>query len=120
MMSTQGATLRRWGFILVLAAAAPGCGGDAGSGATSDASLAPMCGARPDGATPGCFAQPSSMLCTPSGCDSLCGAGLTPVTCTAQAPVLTIPAPAPDAGCTIVRIPTPSTTLFYCCPCPAR
>jgi len=111
--------MRAWGFILVLGIGMPACGGDAESRPTSGASLAPMCQARPDPATPGCFANPSSMLCSPTGCQSLCAGGQTPVTCTRSGQTGPIPAPDAGAGCTIVAIPTPSNELFYCCPCGA-
>ena len=102
----------------------PGCGGDGGapgSRTTSSASAAQMCQARPDETTAGCFATPSSMLGSPTGCQSLCAAGQTPVTCS-SGPSTTGQIPAPDlnGGCTIVAIPTPQNELFYCCPCGAN
>lgn len=115
-MATRAAAL-----ILFLGLGATACDGDgAGPPATATASGSPMCQARPDDSTPGCFATPSSMLCSPTGCQSLCGGGQTPVTCS-RGPAMTgeIPAPDASAGCTIVVIPTPSNELFYCCPCGA-
>jgi hypothetical protein len=119
MMWRPGTGRRALGIILLLGIGASGCGGDADSHPKEAASVAPSCQAPPDGATPGCFATPSSMLCSPTECKSLCTAGLTPVTCTGSGPMGPIPAPEPNAGCTIVAIPTPSNQLFYCCPCGA-
>jgi len=117
-MRTEGMVMRAWGLIVLLGIGVAGCG-DAGSRPASAASLSAMCQARPDGATPGCFASPSSMLCSPSQCQSLCAAGQTPVTCMGSGPTGVIPAPDSSAGCTIVPLPTPSNELFYCCPCGA-
>jgi len=107
-------------LILLLALGVPGCGGDEqGDAGTSAARLSPMCQERPDDATPGCFATPSSMLCAPAGCQSLCSQGQTPVTCSSAQATGPIPVPDAHAGCTAVVIPTPSSELFYCCPCSA-
>lgn len=111
--------MRRAVSILMLTLWAASCDADAGSRPTSAASVSPICQARPDQATPGCFASPSAMLCSPSGCQSLCAGGQTPVVCSSAQPAGPIPAPDLDAGCSVVPIPTPSSELFYCCPCGA-
>jgi len=105
--------------IVMLALGAAGCDGDGGRGPTSTAATPPVCQARPDGTASGCFASPSSRACSPNGCQSLCGAGQTPVVCSAAQPPEPIPAPDSDAGCTLLPIPTPVGQLFYCCPCGA-
>jgi hypothetical protein len=111
--------MRAWGLVLLLGIGMPACGGDAGSRPTSGASPSPVCQARPDTTSSGCFATPSSMICSPTGCQSLCAGGQTPVTCTGSGQTAPIPAPDASAGCTVVAIPTPSNELFYCCPCGA-
>lgn len=81
--------MRTSGFLLVivlgLGLPAAGCGGNpnpsAGSTATTAASLSPLCQPRVDEVTPACFAEPTATICSPSGCQSLCAARLTPVTC---------------------------------------
>ena len=102
-------------FVLLLLS--PGCGTDDTAHPTSAASVPAMCQARPDDTTPGCFANASSMLCSPSGCQSLCKDGQTPVVCLGAQATGPIPTPDANAGCTVVAIPTPSNELFYCCPC---
>ena len=108
-------------FTLVLGLLVASCGGGGGGPeTTASASLTPLCQPRPATAGAGCFATPSSTLCAPSGCQSLCAAADTPVTCTSDGPTGPIPAPDAAAGCTIVPIPTPSSELYYCCPCGGR
>jgi hypothetical protein len=57
---------------------------------------------------------------TPGGgtvtCRDLCSATEYALTCSGADPS-EIPAPDPSLNCTILPIPTPSTALFYCCPC---
>jgi hypothetical protein len=80
----------------------------------------------------GCFAGPAGQSCEVSNgatvnadgavsggtesCKPLCGASQYELTC--MSPVGQI-APDPDSAlnCQIIPLPTPSGTLFYCCPC---
>ena len=61
---------------------------------------------------------------TPDGevvsCSDYCSATQYALSCHAAASsdsIPTIPSPAPSLNCTVIPIPTPSTSLFYCCPC---
>jgi hypothetical protein len=82
----------------------------------------------------GCFAGTPAQICQVSNgatvnvadgavsggtetCKPLCGASQYELTCVAAA--LTAVPPDPDSalGCQGIPIPTPSSSLYYCCPC---
>src|SRR5664279_3618267 len=82
----------------------------------------------------GCFASPPAQICQVSNgatinladggvtggtesCSSLCGPSQYEMTCRGAAPMGTVPNLDPSLGCQVIPIPTPSSTLFYCCPC---
>jgi hypothetical protein len=62
-----------------------------------------------NGSFVGCRPEPTSNMCDPSSYAMTClGSGIMPVS---------ISQPASGLNCKVVTIPTPSNTLFYCCPC---
>jgi hypothetical protein len=85
-----------------------------------------------DGSSTGCAPEPTFPVCqVPSGSIVLAdGATVAPDGAPAPAEcrdacgvdeyALSCENAAPDTAlhCTVVPVPTPSTTLFYCCPCP--
>lgn len=93
------------------------CQGDGAGPGVDQAAKAVLCPAQPEPAVPGCFAQESSQICSPDGCNDLCDASETPVTCSKTELSGPIPEPDAAAGCRILRLPTPATSLFYCCKC---
>ncbi len=73
---------------------------------------------------PGCTGSaPAGQICNQGDgtCTSLCGSGTYEMTCTSggsgSGGGASIPQPDSSLGCTILRIPTPSTSLYYCCAC---
>jgi hypothetical protein len=129
----------------LLAVLATACSGVANSGSTSsNQGLAAQDGgtchypagvdvnSSPSG--PGCFGGPARQICQVSNgatinaedggvsggtesCKSLCGASQYEMTCSAAAVNAVSPDPDSALGCQVIPIPTPSSTLFYCCPC---
>ena len=82
----------------------------------------------------GCFAHPPGQICQVSNgatvnaadgavsggtetCKSLCGASEYELTCNGAAVNAIAPEPDSALGCQTIPIPTPSSTLSYCCPC---
>jgi hypothetical protein len=86
-----------------------------------------------DAANHGCFAAPSGQSCQVSNgatvladgavlggtedCSAMCPGAHYEVTCRSASLMGSIPDPDSTLGCTVIPIPTPSDTLFYCCPC---
>ncbi len=68
----------------------------------------------------GCTVRPDFQICevssTGTSCKNACTAEEVSLTCTAQAPETAIPVPAASRGCHAIPIPTPSNSLYYCCP----
>lgn len=64
----------------------------------------------------GCTMRPDFLICQESSCVNACSASEVSLTCTAQNPGGAIPAPAASRGCHLIPIPTPESSLFYCCP----
>ena len=98
------------------------CGGAQPTGieASESAAHEPACSAissvdtsDPTGA--GCTASPEFVICGPS-CTNACSRTEYALTCHGAGPA-SIPVPAPYLHCKGIGIPTPSTELFYCCPC---
>jgi hypothetical protein len=81
----------------------------------------------------GCFAAPPGQSCQVSNgatveldgavengtetCTSQCGASEYELTCNSGGIMGSIPDPDPSLNCQAIREPTPSSLLFYCCPC---
>jgi hypothetical protein len=71
----------------------------------------------PDAAVAGCF-RSSFQICTgDASCQPACGASDYSLTCTGASAFGSIPEPDATLGCTVLPVPTPSSVLFYCCPC---
>ena len=65
----------------------------------------------------GCLARPDFLICeVGSDCKNACTAEEVSLTCTAPQPGGAIPTPAASRGCHVIPIPTPSSSLYYCCP----
>ena len=94
-------------------------GGGSGGGVERTSKATTLCPVPPDPAVSGCFAREPSQICSPDGCKDLCAASETPVTCSTTELTGSIPEPDAAAGCRILRLPTPSNALFYCCKCGA-
>jgi hypothetical protein len=87
-----------------------------------------------DGSMAACRAGPPGQICEVSNgatingadggvtggtesCQGLCSAGQYELTCMSSGISGAIPDPAASLSCQIIPLPTPSNTLFYCCPC---
>jgi hypothetical protein len=64
----------------------------------------------------GCVPEPKFEICEGSKCHDACTATEYALTCTGTGPS-SIPNPPASLDCKSITIPTPSTKLYYCCPC---
>jgi hypothetical protein len=68
----------------------------------------------------GSVIHPDGSISTPDGetvaCDNECSPTEFSLSCHGASPSQ-IPSPRPQWDCRVIPVPTPSGTLFYCCPC---
>ena len=119
-------------FLIAACSGATAPGTSEADGGTCNYPASVVVDTNPSGS--GCFASPPGQICQVSNgatinltdggategtqsCSSLCGRSRYEMTCRGTAPIGTIPSIDPSLDCQVIPIPTPSNTLFYCCPC---
>jgi hypothetical protein len=132
-LRVRGVSVRPLVLVAIGALVAAACSASSSSVEGAGACMYPVIQTDSDSSDARCTAGPSGQSCEVSNgatvladggvengtetCHPLCGPGKFELSCQSAGMFGPIPAPVSSLGCQIIPEPTPSNSLFYCCPC---